>query len=679
MKSSVDGYIIQSPLLEWLDKPAEERGYASDRERDSQGRILIDLAQPHILKDMDYFVEARNQFIKTGCYCPYGIKDVEEKSERYKKWYLEEVRRCLDGYVREKDGEWITGDYYYYLNYTQLLKTKKVGTREVRVYSFPDIVDGQYWRFHYLNKCIENGSHAVELARRGCGKTYSTAALLTRRFFLGERKSFDEVEQRSFNRGNSCISVASDTSKLVGVDMVLDRFRDNLDFGIINAGFPRLLSTDSKEKMRWELGYRDKQTGAMLGLKNTVVGVSANKNLGALRGARGILYVFEEAGSFSGLETLWTTQLEGVEDGGEAFGLMYAIGTAGDTNEGFEALSNMFTQPEIYKIYKMPNFYERGLSEYSGFFFPAYIGRKGFVDKDGNSDVRGALEDILENRNRVKGNDKVLTLTIQENPILPSEAMIVKDKSYYSCSELFNRLVELKSMPVSQYQGKYVDIIHDGDYVKLINPRFAPVKTFPYKAVECGCVEIFNEYDKNKKYIIGFDPVDSTGRKGSLVSAIVLDIETKEIVAEATYRRKFPEQAYDVLVGLSKYYNCKIIHENNLSGTETYFRQKGLLNKLVEQNGVYGLRTTAASKELAIELITSWLHSDLGDGVQMALKIRSVPMLQELIAARDGVNTDRISALSMCLIWLSLKNTNALQYQDRYKQLGMDNISKIRL
>lgn len=679
MQEGVKKYMLQSELLEYLASGVKVRGYASSRPRDEHGKILIDLAHPHVLKDMKYFTEARDRFLATGCYCPYGRSAVERQTQQYKDWYREEVRRCLDGYIREKDGEWITGDYYYYLNYTQLLKIAKVGNRSVRVYSFPDIIDGQYWRFHYLQKCIDNGKHAIELARRGCGKTYSTAALLTKRFFLGERKSFDDDEQRLYNRGNACISVAKDSSKLIGVDMVLDRFRDNLDFGITHAGFPRLLSTDSKEKMIWELGYRDKATGAISGLKNTVIGVSANKNLSVLRGARGILYVFEEAGSFNGLDTLWTTQLEGVEDGGEAFGLMYAIGTAGDTNEGFESLGNMFTNPATFKIYEMPNFYERGLSEYSGFFFPAYIGRNGFVDKDGNSDVVGAMEDILANRERVKKDDKVLTLTIQENPILPSEAMIVKDKSYYSCTELFNRLVELKGLPPNQYQGKFHDIVRNDTHATLVEPRFRPVVSFPFKAPECGCVEIFKEYNPNNRYIIGFDPVDHKGKKGSLASALVMELETREIAAEATFRRKFPEQGYDLVAGLSIYYNCQIVHENNLAGTETYFRQHNLLKKLYCKDGTYGIRTSDTTKELAIELITSWIHLDNGAGVKMIDRIRSIPMLQELIAARDGVNTDRLSALSMILIYLSINVRPTVSHTDRYAKLGLENINKIRL
>ena len=48
--------------------------------------------------------------------------------------------------VRESDGEWITGDMYFYLNYFPIIQTKikkgsKVGER---VTDFPEMWEGVY-------------------------------------------------------------------------------------------------------------------------------------------------------------------------------------------------------------------------------------------------------------------------------------------------------------------------------------------------------------------------------------------------------------------------------------------------------------------------------------------------------------------------------------------------------
>ena len=42
------------------------RGYAKDRPRDERGRIIVDIANPHILEDMDYFRPTAIHFEKYG-------------------------------------------------------------------------------------------------------------------------------------------------------------------------------------------------------------------------------------------------------------------------------------------------------------------------------------------------------------------------------------------------------------------------------------------------------------------------------------------------------------------------------------------------------------------------------------------------------------------------------------
>ena len=45
-----------------------ERKKAKDLPRDDKGRIIIDLANPHILENMDYFRQSALHFQKYGCY-----------------------------------------------------------------------------------------------------------------------------------------------------------------------------------------------------------------------------------------------------------------------------------------------------------------------------------------------------------------------------------------------------------------------------------------------------------------------------------------------------------------------------------------------------------------------------------------------------------------------------------
>lgn len=152
-----------------------DRKRAKDLPRDSYGRIIVDICHPHILENMDYFRAAAIHFQKYGCYTKL-MPNPNPKSE-YGMWLTREITRCLEGMIRPEDGEWIPGDMYFYLNYFPIIQTKlrkgsKVGDR---VIDFPEVWEGVYLRFHYLEQARSGGlydnftgaKHAIEIASRG--------------------------------------------------------------------------------------------------------------------------------------------------------------------------------------------------------------------------------------------------------------------------------------------------------------------------------------------------------------------------------------------------------------------------------------------------------------------------------------------------------------------------------
>lgn len=151
-------------LINWLVSP--NRPKAKDCPHDEKGRVIVDLAHPHIIEDMDYFRQPALHFMKHNCYTM--LKEDRAPQSAYMKFWREEKRRCLEGYVRESDGEWVTGFCYWFMNYNPMMVNKIVGKRKaLRVESFPDFWEGIYLRFHYLYQARDNGKHAIELARRG--------------------------------------------------------------------------------------------------------------------------------------------------------------------------------------------------------------------------------------------------------------------------------------------------------------------------------------------------------------------------------------------------------------------------------------------------------------------------------------------------------------------------------
>jgi hypothetical protein len=150
---------VQDQLIDCLNNiefirnlVSPNRGYAKDRPRDDKGRIIVDLVNPHILEDVDYFRPTAIHFQKYGVFT--NLKPNANPNSEFGKWVREERRRCWEDYVRESDGEWITGDYYYFLNYApmQLVKKKdKNDKKGQRVFDFPSVWEGHYLKFHALN------------------------------------------------------------------------------------------------------------------------------------------------------------------------------------------------------------------------------------------------------------------------------------------------------------------------------------------------------------------------------------------------------------------------------------------------------------------------------------------------------------------------------------------------
>lgn len=150
---------------------SENRPRANELPRDSEGKIIIDITKPHTIEDSDYFRPTALHYKKHGCFTK--LRPNANPNSEYGKWLREEVRRCWEGYVRPEDGEWITGDMYFFLNYCpiQLIKKSAKGDT-IRTLDFPSFFDGNYYRFHYLNQCRKEGHHAMELAKRGAGKAH---------------------------------------------------------------------------------------------------------------------------------------------------------------------------------------------------------------------------------------------------------------------------------------------------------------------------------------------------------------------------------------------------------------------------------------------------------------------------------------------------------------------------
>lgn len=78
--------------------------------------------------------------------------------------------------------------------------------------------------------------------------------------------------------------------------------------------------------MQWTSGYKDLDTGTNMGTQNSVIGISSSRDESKLRGTRGVLYILEEAGTFSKLLNTYGNMRHSVEQGKKVYGTIVAYG-----------------------------------------------------------------------------------------------------------------------------------------------------------------------------------------------------------------------------------------------------------------------------------------------------------------------------------------------------------------
>lgn len=679
---------VQEQLLETLTTVefvkrliSPNRPYARDLPRDEKGRIIVDITNPHIIEDADYFRQPALHFLKYGCYT--FLKPNSNPNSEFRKHWDEEKRRCYEGYVRESDGEWVTGFNYWFMNYCPMMVNKLVEGRKkaIRTEAFPFFFEGIYWRFHYLWQAREGGKHAIELAKRGCAKSYSLAAIMSHNLILGE-------SEESNRRVITVLTAYQKEYLKDDKDGTLSKFKPSINFSFANTPFPHLMLKNSPNEMSWQMGYKD-EYGVEKGSLNQVLAVSAKDDSEKLRGKRGWI-LFEEMGSFKGLLSLYDITRKSVEDGDYTFATMYLVGTAAESESDFSSAKTLLYNPDGYNILSINNVFDRpkqGKPKF-GFFFPSYINRAGCYNKDGVSDVVKALIEILIARYKAKysADPKSVLRVIAEDPITPAEAIIKVKAAYFPITALTERLSQL-DQDVHAYDDVYVGkLVQNSNGVEFTPTSDVPIRKFGVENDTPGAVEIFEMPEKDRsgkvphiRYIIGHDPVDNDqAESSSLSSTFVLDLWTDKIVAEYTGRQSFADDNFEIVRLLCLFYNAKCLYESNKKGIFAYFskmncthlladtpeflRDKQLIKYSSFGSNAKGVNASAAINAYANNLIRDWLMKPVtiiqnidGEDVEVTIYnlnfLRNRALIEELIAFNPEINVDRIRALGMVMLY----------------------------
>lgn len=669
------------PFIKNLINP--NRPKIEDLPRDKEGRAIVDITNPPIYKDADYFRQAALFYLKNDCYTK--LRPNSNPNSEYRKYWREELRRCREGLIRQSDGMYVTGFLYWFLNYCPMMVNfyKEGQKKAIRKESFGFFFEGIWWRSIYLYNAREQGHHAIELAKRGCAKSYFLATIMSHNLIVGESEATHK----------RCITVLTAAQKEYlkdDKDGTLNKFIPELSFVIDNTPFPNLLLKNSPNEMSWQMGYK-KPNGAIGGSMNQVLGVSAKDDSDKLRGKRGWI-LYEEMGTFDGLLELYDVTRKSVEDGDYTFACMYLVGTANNKESSFLSAKKLLYAPNSYNIQSVPNVYDKKGSgkDTFGFFFPAYINRAGCYNKDGISDVIKALLQVLMARYKAKyGADPTSVLrVIAEDPITPAEAIIKVKDAYFPVASLQERADTLDKNP-SLYDDVYVGELYTTSTGEIaFRPTDdIPIRTYPVDNDTKGALEIYSMPKKdregkvfNDRYIIGVDPYDNDQAEShSLYSIFVLDTFVDNLAAEYTGRTNFADEAHDMVLKLCIFYNAKALYESNKKGlysymektrntfrladTPEYLRDKQLVKYSSFGSNAKGVNVSANINNFANRLIKDWLLMKVPIEVKQEdghIEIQKVPklytlktraLIEEAIQFNPDINVDRIRALGILMLY----------------------------
>ena len=626
------------------------------------------------------FCKAAEFFKEHGCYtlAPRGTTD-------YNNYWDRETDRCLNGYVAE-DGDAITGYHYFYLNYSPIMKLEEVQytdrygnkrTRRERIFGFPRFWDSDYYYFNAIEEAENQGKHMAVLKCRQRGYSFKGASMLVRNYELIP--------------GSKNFAVASEQKFLVG-DGILTKAWQIMDFIDKNTDWSkqRLTSTRMERvsgfKVKDDLGKETEQ-----GYLSAITGITLKNDPERLRGTRGKLVLFEEGGKFPNLETAWRVEQPAVEtDDGRAFGLLIAFGTGGTEGASFDGLKNMFYHPDAFNILSFPNIWDDNASNTKcGFFAPAYWNMEGddengnpaYMDRDGNSLIDKAIEELIRQRNKVKDGGATqasIDRFISERPIKPQEACLELGKNIFPRKLLMDQLNRIRTNVKLKNMKHIVDLSWDGNgMVKATEKKTGDITKYPLKNDDKpeGSVVIW-EYPivdpPYGLYIGGCDPYDhDESFTNSLGSTFIFkrvragDAWNDVIVAEYTGRPATAEEYYENVRKLLTFYNARLLFENERKGIYPYFTNKHcdylladqpdkVITEIIKDSKVSrrkGCHMTKPIRAYGEGLILEWLLEEYEPGHPNVERIYSEPLLEELIQ-NDGIkNVDRLIALCMVMIY----------------------------
>jgi len=662
---------------------------------------VLDLVTPGFINS-HLFEEQARHFMKHGSYT-----NAPKGTFAYREFWNEQTRRCKEGY--SVGGIRLTGEHYFYLNFSQIKATvTENGIRRTRL-TFPRFLDVDYYFFHEKEKARLNNQGLIVAKSRRKGFSFKNASLCAYNFaFLRD--------------STSIIGAYLDEYSQATMYMALDV----LNFLNKNTAWGKRRNPDRKDHVKARFKENLDGNEVWAGYNSEIYTLTFKDNFSAAIGKKAELFLFEEAGKWPNLIQSYMVTAPVFRDGAEMIGMPIIFGTGGDMDGGSNDFSEMFYNPEKYWLRPYVNEYEEGTDSSCGLFIDDMWYKPGqvlitreqlvpveekfpklteffmnleedehtfdMVDENGNSNREAAEFWLDREREVMKTSDSRTTWEkyITQFPKTPQEAFLQVAGNIFPTIELQRHLSKIEASnrmaPLGQTGELYWNTETEDKNVKVRwkgDPNLKAVNKFPIKDNEDseGCVVIWEHPYKDHAgvipfglYVAGTDPYDQdSSTTTSLGSTFIyktfqnFDKTYNMIVAEYTGRPETAKEYYETIRKLLEYYNAQTLYENNLKGLKIYFEQKKCLHLLKQQPSIlkdivpnskthrgYGIHMSEPIKNQGELYIRDWLmeergDTEKGDVIRNLDTLYSIPLLQELIKYNKRGNFDRVISFMLCM------------------------------
>lgn len=649
------------------------------------------------------FQEEGRNFLRNGYYtdAPYGSKD-------YNDYWDEQERRVLNGYT--VGGVRVTGRHYFYLNFC-LIKARPIDPNtgaekqgeNRKIITLPRFLDHNYYWFNEFEKNSAEGPYSNYQKRgmiiaksRRKGFTYQVTGGV-----YGYNYNFVPASMNvlaAYEKGHYKVT-------LDGIHFTINHVNRITDWG------KKRDKLNKRDHFRASFVMKNPATGIEVedGYMSEIQAVSFKDNPFKSIGESTYLMGFEEAGKFEHLLTAYTISEPTFRDGDIMTGVPLIWGTGGDMEKGTRDFAEMYYDPEPYGLAAYENIYDENATGDCGWFiddmwyYPGFVRKTHyitdkygkeiekteevpFVDSEGNSHRVIAEESLdVKREKRRKGSRAAYNKFITQQPKTPAEAFLRVQGTMFDTIRASARLGHILTN-----QRKFIDSIYKADLIVdpttqrikfEYNMTGIPLHEFPIKDNnQPGVIEIYEMPHKLEdgtipfgRYIAGIDPYDDDeSTTHSVGSILVLDLITDRIVCHYKGRPQTADQLFETFRRILRFYNATANYERNKKGLYGYLYNKGQLNLLCDEPEI--LRDKGISKAntfgnnskgtygstpvniYGLQRAVQWMSTtaygeEEGSEVTNLDKIRSIPLLKEIIGWNPDDNFDDISALIMLMIY----------------------------